>query len=605
MIGRSKKVVFQHLQERVRSKLTNWKSRYFSDAGKEILIKSTAQAQATYAMSVFRIPEGIIDDLHKLMANYWWGQKRSERRIHWKIWEKLCKRKEEGGMGFRDLRIFNKAMLAKQLWNLHTRPDSLVARLIKAKYHPRTTILEAKVGWRPSYIWRSLMWAQDLLKAGCRWRIGSGEEVRIWGDRWVPNLENYEVFSYCPFLEWDARVSSLIDQDSRTWRQDLLEIIFTPEERQAILAIPLSSNRDKDVLCWMDTKNGKYTVKSGYFFEQKREEEEAGNDISNRVEFCWKKLWKVRMPGKLKTFIWKAAHDILPVGAKISRKVRNLGDECLNCGLKETLKHCLVDCSWNSRIWSKTPLAEMFYKAEGLTCKQWLAQIINSYPDKEVAQLCSLLWFFWKDRNNFLFNKKFLDEWQVFPRADEFIHCFLEVQGKNKPSPRTRLRSACKWKKPPIGVFKLNTDAGISNERKVGLGCILRDWEGKEVFAASRRLNVNWSPDIAEGMAILYGIRLVKEKGIGPIVVESDCKRVIEKLKQEEICRTELGTICSDILKEAEELDIREWSFAFREAYNAAHMLAHLVSEFEENRFECNGLPLMVADVVALEASDS
>ncbi|CAL1385032.1 unnamed protein product [Linum trigynum] len=113
MIGRSKKVVFQRLQERFRSKLTNWKSRYFSDAGKEILIKSIAQAQATYAMSVFRIPEGIIEDLHKLMANYWWGQKRSERRIHWKRWEKLCKRKEEGGMGFRDLRIFNKAMLAK------------------------------------------------------------------------------------------------------------------------------------------------------------------------------------------------------------------------------------------------------------------------------------------------------------------------------------------------------------------------------------------------------------------------------------------------------------------------------------------------------------
>ncbi|CAL1383925.1 unnamed protein product [Linum trigynum] len=89
-------------------------------------------------MSVFRIPDGIIDDIHSLMANYWWGQKGTERRSHWKKWEKLCRPKEDGGMGFRDLKIFNKAMLTKQLWNIHVRPTSLVARLLKAKYHPRT-----------------------------------------------------------------------------------------------------------------------------------------------------------------------------------------------------------------------------------------------------------------------------------------------------------------------------------------------------------------------------------------------------------------------------------------------------------------------------------
>ncbi|CAI0468115.1 unnamed protein product [Linum tenue] len=130
-------------------------------------------------MSVFRIPDGIIDDIHSLMANYWWGQKGTERRIHWRKWENLCRPKEDGGMGFRDLKIFNKAMLAKQLWNIHIRPTSLVARLLKAKYHPRTSILEAKLGWRPSYVWRSLMGALDLLNFGSRWRIGSGEEVRI------------------------------------------------------------------------------------------------------------------------------------------------------------------------------------------------------------------------------------------------------------------------------------------------------------------------------------------------------------------------------------------------------------------------------------------
>jgi hypothetical protein len=44
--------------------------------------------------------------------------------------------KAQGGLGFRDLVIFNKALLAKQCWRLLKNPDSLVARILQAKYFP-------------------------------------------------------------------------------------------------------------------------------------------------------------------------------------------------------------------------------------------------------------------------------------------------------------------------------------------------------------------------------------------------------------------------------------------------------------------------------------
>ena len=39
-----------------------------------------------------------------------------KRTIHWVGWHKLTKRKEAGGLGLRELELFNQALLAKMAW---------------------------------------------------------------------------------------------------------------------------------------------------------------------------------------------------------------------------------------------------------------------------------------------------------------------------------------------------------------------------------------------------------------------------------------------------------------------------------------------------------
>ena len=67
-----------------------------------------------------------------------------ERKIHWQRWEKLTRSKKDGRMGFRDLRAFNLAMLAKQGWTLLHDDSSLVYQCLKARYFPRTHLFVAK-----------------------------------------------------------------------------------------------------------------------------------------------------------------------------------------------------------------------------------------------------------------------------------------------------------------------------------------------------------------------------------------------------------------------------------------------------------------------------
>lgn len=93
-------------------------------------------------------------------------------------------------MGFRKLQDFNVALLGKQGWRLTTQQDSLVSKIYKAPYYPSGTFLTAKVGNNPSYIWRSIMEAQVLLKQGVVRRVGSGINVDILLDPWLPHVED-------------------------------------------------------------------------------------------------------------------------------------------------------------------------------------------------------------------------------------------------------------------------------------------------------------------------------------------------------------------------------------------------------------------------------
>ncbi|XP_062162097.1 uncharacterized protein LOC133869155 [Alnus glutinosa] len=114
LIGRSKNQAFQSIKERVGQKLTNWKVKFLSQAGKEVLLKAVVQAVPTYSMSVFLLPTTLCKDLNRLMQQFWWNHMASTSSIHWMSWEKMGRSKRCGGLGFMDLICFNKALLAKQ-----------------------------------------------------------------------------------------------------------------------------------------------------------------------------------------------------------------------------------------------------------------------------------------------------------------------------------------------------------------------------------------------------------------------------------------------------------------------------------------------------------
>ena len=103
--------------------------------------------------------------------------------------------KKEGGMGFLDLRAFNLVILAKQGWRMVQGNDSLLYKCFKARYFPRSNLLEAKESPNCSYVWRSLMTVMPILQSGHYWKVANGVSINALKDKWLPNFPTNKVLN--------------------------------------------------------------------------------------------------------------------------------------------------------------------------------------------------------------------------------------------------------------------------------------------------------------------------------------------------------------------------------------------------------------------------
>ena len=72
-VGHSKKGTFKYLSDRVWDKVKGWMSKCLSAGGKDVLIKSVAQAIPVFSMSCFKLPRGLCDHIKSIIRKVWWG----------------------------------------------------------------------------------------------------------------------------------------------------------------------------------------------------------------------------------------------------------------------------------------------------------------------------------------------------------------------------------------------------------------------------------------------------------------------------------------------------------------------------------------------------
>ncbi|XP_074374083.1 uncharacterized protein LOC141714463 [Apium graveolens] len=229
-VGRRKRATFSFLVEKVGKKLQGWDKQAISKGGKVTLLKTAAQVILNFWMNMLLIPIQVCEDIEKRMKAFWWGNGTSNRGIKWMSWERMCTVKEDGGLGFKKLRNFNKSMLSKQAWRLVNNTNPLLTRIMQAKYFPESDFLNAKLGANPSYVWRSVFETQDIVQQGCRTRIGDGRSTRVWKIPWLSCPENGCLTTEMPEELKHIMVGSLLDESQQSWDEVLPTVVALVEK---------------------------------------------------------------------------------------------------------------------------------------------------------------------------------------------------------------------------------------------------------------------------------------------------------------------------------------------------------------------------------------
>lgn len=583
--GRSKAEAYTFLVEKSLKKMQGWKLKMLNQAGKETMLKSVVQAIPSYAMACFLLPKKLCNKLDTLSRNFWWKGNPEDRGVCWVAWDKMSCSKAEGGMGFRNYRAFNEALLAKQSWRLLMNPQSYWSRILKGIYFPNSSFLQASRGGHPSWAWLSILHGRDLLSKGLRWQVQDGASINFWDDRWIPSLQNFQIQTAKPpnsTIQW---VADVINARTGKWDAQKLASEVSFSDLDAILSISLPIIKRGDNLVWHHNANGIYSVKSGYHISN--QSRLVADQFKPQSSFqpnpkLWKAIWKLNIPNKVKNFWWRVCRNSLASKENLFRRKCATSNVCPICNSHvESIEHLLFFCSWTRAVWFGSNILFNGSCGAPKSAIQWTANVFDSMSNGDasdfIATVAFIAWYIWKSRNDFVFRNTPVDPLIVMAKANfarmEFSNAFVlpSVQMDNQPS--SDVQST--WAAPDSLKYKVNCDAAFSKDGGDGsIAVVMRNWDGKLVDGWAKSVKIS-SPLQGELLAIREACLMISALGMKEVSVESDNKQAILLSASELVPPWEASAVVLDI-RELARMGGILFKWVRREANKAAQSIAAL-----------------------------
>ncbi|GFZ19419.1 hypothetical protein Acr_28g0001240 [Actinidia rufa] len=195
---------FSPFIDKISDYISAWAGASLSYAGRTELIKSVLQGVECFWLSVLPIPSGVRSKVTQLCRNFLWSGKCTMNKRPLVAWKEVTLPKMEGGLGIRNSKAWNKALLTKTLWDIQAKTESLWVKWVHQRYMNRGSFWDYQIKHEDSPLLKQVIAIRDEITGA----EGSVENAIILLNQWAPNGEFQSKLAYeffrpkSPKLPW-------------------------------------------------------------------------------------------------------------------------------------------------------------------------------------------------------------------------------------------------------------------------------------------------------------------------------------------------------------------------------------------------------------------
>jgi hypothetical protein len=366
-------------------------------------------------------------DLVRIQRNFLWGGGMEGNKMCWVSWDQVCQPKEKGGLGIKNMELFNDSLLCKWKWRCLTDSEAPWFQLLQFRYGSLAGNLlrqEGRVALKKASIWWRDIWKLGSEEDGGWFGsnisiiLGDGVDIDFWKDKWMGTLPLRDLFPdlFIKTTKPEGVVAHMGLWEGDVWHWELGwndNLSPTETENVAYLFTLLHDVQlkryERDKRRWLAHTAGLFSVQTAYTALMNNKADTAATRASSSI---FKELWLNNVPSKVTIFGWRLLLDKLPTREALFRKGIITNDQersCVFC-LREVEEshHVFFNCNISRQVWT---IIFRWMKARPLAVESshnhfsLFGEFLKGGSNKKCRHIIWLAttWSLWKMRSNIIF----------------------------------------------------------------------------------------------------------------------------------------------------------------------------------------------------------
>ncbi|GAV82521.1 hypothetical protein CFOL_v3_25972 [Cephalotus follicularis] len=194
---------------------------YLSFGGRLQLISFTLFSMQVFWCKTFVLSAAVIENCEQIIRSFLWFGVGDAKRVGKVAWAKVCHPNEEGGLGIKSIRAWNKAAILQHGWDIIKKKESIWVQWFYRVLIKNRNFWTVNITNQHSWSWRKILQLRDSLAERLVFNISDGGAISLWMDPWFRGHSIISEYGnrvvYDTRIPLNAKLSAVITNEQWDW----------------------------------------------------------------------------------------------------------------------------------------------------------------------------------------------------------------------------------------------------------------------------------------------------------------------------------------------------------------------------------------------------